>query len=37
VDWSKVKIHCRTYAKSEEIPAVPGIPFKRVGVTRAGG
>lgn len=37
VDWSAVKIHCRTYKDSETIPAVPGIPFVRKVLTRVGG
>lgn len=35
-NWERLRDHCKTYRKSEEIPAIPGVPFKRVGVTRAG-
>lgn len=35
VDLAKVKIHCRDHAKSETIPPVPGLEFKRTASTRA--
>lgn len=37
VDWSKVKLHCKAHAKSEKIPGVPGLAFKRTASTRAKG
>ena len=35
IDWSKVKIHMREHQKSEVIPGVLGLVFKRVAKVRA--
>jgi hypothetical protein len=34
IDWSKVKIHCAAHKKSEHIPPVPGLTFKRQATVR---
>jgi hypothetical protein len=34
-DWPKIKAHCKEHQKNEIIPPIPGIPFVRVGKTRA--